>query len=177
MRSRRTPILVLLTTVALAVGSTAVAKPPGAVIAPADSVTIEILESSSAFTNEIHLWGPGLDLEVTDNETGALVSLETKEGGEIKFEIRPTFDFDEDGALDPAGGPWRSGPAERNPDGAIHALVTPNSDGSCSLVEFEDLDASTWPAFEDEPNYVDAVFWVYPDTTEGFDTSTCPAPS
>jgi hypothetical protein len=151
----------------LLVASPAIAMPPGAVIAPADEVTIEILESNSEFVNQIHLFGPSFDLGVTDDDTGATRIISAKAGKEIKFEIRPFVD----GEL--VAGPWRSGPADRNSDGQIHAMVTANSDGSCLLVEFEDTDGSGWDADPEEPNYVDAIFWVYPSS--GFDTSLCPA--
>ena len=163
---RRIQIMGLATVLCLLVGSTALAKPPGAVTAPADEVTVEILQSNSHFVNHIHLFGPAVDLGVTDDDTGAIREISTKAGSEIKFEIRP-FDGD---VL--AAGPWRSGPGDRNPDGEVHAIVTANSDGSCLLVEFEDIDASGWGT-ADEPNYVDAIFWVYP-TSPGFDTSSCP---
>jgi len=149
--------------------ATAVAVPSGAVVAPADNATVEVLESNSDFVNHIHVWGPHADLEVTDDETGETRSLTTKAGKEIKLEIRSTLGGVEQGI-------WRSGPAERNPDGAVHAIVTANLDGSCLLVEFEDTEASGWADDPDEPNYVDAVFWVYPDSLD-FDTSQCPEPA
>jgi hypothetical protein len=166
-RWARTACTALIAVVFLFIGATALAKPPGAVIAPADDVTIEILQSNSAFVNHIHLFGPGLNLGVTDDDTGATREISTTAGTEIKFEIRPFH-----GGVQMAG-PWRSGPGDRNPDGEIHALVTANGDGSCVLVEFEDTDASGWDADPDEPNYVDAIFWVYPSTA-GFDTTFCP---
>jgi hypothetical protein len=167
MRRRRTASIGLAVIVVLLVGSTAWAQPPGAVIAPADDVTIEILQSNSAFVNHIHLFGPGVDLGVTDDDTGETRQISTRTGREIKFEIRPFHE----GEL--VAGPWRSGPGDRNSDGEVHARVTANSDGSCLLVEFEDTDGAGWADDPDEPNYVDAIFWVYPSTTPGFDTSSC----
>jgi hypothetical protein len=149
--------------------ATALAVPEGAVVAPADNVTVEVLESNSDFVNHLHVWGPHMDLEVTDDETGQIRSLTTRAGKEIKFEIRSTLGGVEQGI-------WRSGPAERNPDGAVHAIVTSSPDESCLLVEFEDTDASVWADDPDEPNYVDAVLRIYPDSPD-FDISQCPEPA
>lgn len=170
MRRHSTLVVWMVVVTSLVLGPVALAKPPGAVLAPADEVTLEILESSSDFVNHLYLWGPEIDLLVTDDDTGSLRTMSTKAGNEIKMEIRPFF------GGSPIAGPWRSGPADRNPDGQVHALVTANSDGSCLLVEFEDTDAAGWDADPDEPNYVDAVMWLYPTTTPAFDTSDCPTP-
>jgi hypothetical protein len=152
--------------VVIVIASAASATPPNAVTAPADSVTIEILESNSDFVNRISLWGPPRDLTVTDDDTGAIRTISTRTGREIKLQITP---YDATNTF-VVGGPWRSGPDARNIDGRVHARVT--TVGTCSLVEFEDLNASQWGA-ADEPNFVDAVLHVYPS---GPKPASCPAP-
>jgi hypothetical protein len=129
-------------------------------------VTLEVLESNSDFVNRISLWGPSVDLTVTDDDTGAIRTVSTRAGREIKLQITP---YDPTNTVR-VGGPWRSGPGVRNSDGQVHARV--NTVGSCSLIEFEDVDAGQWGT-ADEPNFVDAVLLVYPAGTR---PATCPAP-
>lgn len=150
----------------IVIASAASATPPNAVIAPADTVTIEVLESNSDFVNRISLWGPSFDLAVTDDDTGALRSISTGAGREIKLQIAP---YDPSNRLSVAG-PWRSGPGDRNRDGRVHVRVTTVAD--CSLVEFEDLDATDWGP-DAEPNFVDAILHVYPT---GPKPANCPTP-
>jgi hypothetical protein len=156
----------LSTALMIIIASAASATPPNAVIAPADGVTIEILESNSDFVNRISLWGPSVDLMLTDDDTGAMRTIRARAGREIKLQIAP-YDSTNTFAV---GGPWRSGPGDRNGDGQVHARVT--TAGTCSLVEFEDLDASDWGAV-DEPNFVDAILHIYPT---GPKPSSCPMP-
>jgi hypothetical protein len=156
----------LSTALVIVIASAASATPTDAVIAPADTVTIEVLESNSDFVNRLSLWGPSVDLAVTDDDTGAVRTVSSRAGREIKLQITP---YDPTNTVQ-VGGPWRSGPGARNSDGQVHARVT--TVGDCSLVEFEDLDAADWAA-ADEPNFVDAVLHIYPS---GPKPATCPAP-
>ncbi len=154
------------TALVIVIASAASAMPPDAVTAPADRVTIEVMESNSDFVNRISLWGPSVDLGVTDDDTGATRTIGARAGREIKLQITP---YDPTNTLE-VGGPWRSGPGGRNGDGRVHAQVT--TVGTCSLVEFEDVDASQWGTV-DEPNFVDAVLHIYP---AGPKPTTCPTP-
>ena len=156
----------LSTAVVIVIASAASAAPPNAVVAPSDTVTLEILESNSDFVNRISLWGPSIDLSATDDDTGSVRTVSTRAGREIKLQITP---YDPTNTVQ-VGGPWRSGPGARNIDGQVHTRVT--TEGRCSLVEFEDLDASQW-GVADEPNFVDAVLLVYPT---GPRPTTCPIP-
>lgn len=154
------------TALVILIASAASATPPNAVVAPADSVTVEVLESNSDFVNRISLWGPSVDLAVTDDDIGATRSISTRAGREIKLQISP---YDPTNTVLVAG-PWRSGPGGRNSDGQVHVQVS--TVGTCTLVEFEDLDASQWGT-ADEPNFVDAVIHIYPT---GPKPAGCPTP-
>jgi hypothetical protein len=91
----------------------------------------------------------------TDDDWGTIVALpEVSPNDELVFEIRVHDPSDV-----PTGVVWQMGPASRNADGAIHALVE-KCPGHVYHVSFEDIDASGWGG--DEPNYVDALFTVRP---------------
>lgn len=130
--------------------------PPGTVNALAPLNEVEILESNSDFINHIYLVSPIEMFIGTDDELEKIVALPAvMPHTELIFEIRVHAP---DGT--PLGVSWQTGPASRNTDGAVHAIIQ-----RCPMrmqrVNFEDIDASAWGT-DDEPNYVDAVFVVRP---------------
>jgi hypothetical protein len=129
--------------------------PRGIVKAPARLCEVEILESNSDLINHIWLVSPAEMFIGTDDDWGSVVALpEVSPNDELIFEIR---------VHDPSdvatGDSWQTGPASRNADGAIHALVD-KCPGRVYHVSFEDIAAGGWGG--DEPNYIDAVFVVRP---------------
>jgi hypothetical protein len=117
---------------------------------------------------EISLPTYGIDPGLTNNDSGATLQIETEQDEEIVLQIQPLP------AGSPVAGPWKSGPTSRNPDGAVHALVTTIEGPHCLLVVFEDEDAADWGDHPDEPNYSDTLLWVYPTVSPPYDTAECP---
>lgn len=138
------------------------------IIAPAAELTVEVVKPDSDYTNEIRLTSPSEDPVITNYDIGETVEIEASAGQEIVLEIQPLLD----GA--PIAGPWQSGSASRNSDGEVHALVTTFEDSPCLLVSFEDEDAQDWDDHPEEPDFSDALVWIYPTTSPPYDTSNCP---
>jgi hypothetical protein len=130
--------------------------PPGIVKAPARFCEVEILESNSDFINHIYLVSPVEMFVATDDDWGTIVELpEVSPNDELIFEIRV-----HDPSNVPTGDVWQTGPASRNADGAVHAIIH-KCPRRVVKVNFEDIHADGW-GVGDEPNYVDAVFEVRP---------------
>jgi hypothetical protein len=104
-------------------------------------VAVEILEAESAYTSEIRLVSPRPMVIGTDDQTGLVARL-----GRVASAVELVFAIT---VLD-TGETFFTGPAERNPDDAIHAVATTNGDGSFDVrVGFEDLSGDSDGDFND----------------------------
>ena len=103
----------------------------GRIFGTGEKVKVKVLESESAFTSEIWLFAPSRKLLATDEDEGVVARI-----GRIAPAVELVFGIK---VLD-TGDTFYTGPAERNPDGRAHALVSDNGDGSYNVkVGFEDI--------------------------------------
>lgn len=91
-------------------------------------VEVQVLSASAGLTSELWLFEPGpARFIATNRQVGTVVQLGSfPSGAELVFGIRSSQ------------GEFRMGPASRNPDGIVHAVVNFLDDGS-AIVGFEDL--------------------------------------
>ncbi len=92
------------------------------------TIQIEVLPASAGLTSQLYLLEPEPEVFIaTNREVGKVVELGPFESGvELIFGIRVR------------GNEFRTGPAERNPDGIVHASVDFIEEG-VAMVGFEDL--------------------------------------
>ena len=113
----------------------------GRIFGTGEKVKVKVLESESDFTSEIWLFAPNRKLIATDEDAGVVASI-----GRIAPAVELVFGIK---VLD-TGDTFYTGPAERNPDGRAHALVSDNGDGSYNVkVGFEDLPDESDDDFND----------------------------
>ena len=103
----------------------------GRLFGTGEEVMVKVLESESAFTSEIWLFEPTRQLIATDEDEGVVAGV-----GRVAPAVELVFGIK---VLD-TGDTFYTGPADRNPDGRAHALVSDNGDGSYNVqVGFEDI--------------------------------------
>ena len=103
----------------------------GRIFGTGEKVKVKVLESESDFTSEVWLFAPSRKLIGTDEDEGAVARI-----GRVAPAVELVFGIK---VLD-TGDTFYTGPADRNPDGRAHALVSDNGDGSYDVqVGFEDL--------------------------------------
>jgi hypothetical protein len=110
-------------------------------------IEIEVTPSEALFTSELWLFAPGSARFLASNkEPGKIVQVGIfPPDTELVFGIR---------VLD-TGSEFRTGPGERNVDGALHGFVERLGPGRLS-VGFEDRPQAQWGP--DDPDYNDATF-------------------
>ncbi|MEX1022748.1 MAG: Ig-like domain-containing protein, partial [Dehalococcoidia bacterium] len=113
--------------------SVTVTGAPLLVLAQESCVALVVQSASATYTSEFWLEGPDAPrfLGITNHSAaGALAALGTYEAGtELVLSIH---------VLD-TGHVFRTGAGTGNPDGLVHAVLTPGTDGALYRVAFEDL--------------------------------------
>lgn len=125
-------VAALIATATVAVAQPSRAQDGGSVLggqlySTGTEVTIEVLPATAALQSTLFLLEPEEVRIATNRDVGSVVTVGPYEAGsELLFGIRVS------------GQEYRMGPADRNPDGIVHARVE-FLDHGCAIVGFEDL--------------------------------------
>ncbi len=124
-------------------------------------VTVEVLYSSTGYTSEIRLFQPAPEQSIGLNRNlGKVVTRGPfADGDELVFGIY----------VQNTNRTFRMGPGTRNPDGIVHAAVTPSGAGSY-VVGFEDLFGGGDQDFDDVRFRVTGAVGLQTFTTESVPT-------